>query len=147
MNYRQLGSSGVKVSEICLGTAFRGQNDDAICEKVIHRALELGCNFVDCANFYGQGRSETIVGKALQGVRDDVVLTTKVWSRMADGPNDFGTSRFSVMRELDRSLKRLQTDHIDIYLLHNIDHETPSEETLRALDDGFRQGKVSYVGS
>ena len=147
MNYRQLGSSGVKVSEICLGTAFRGQNDDAICEKVIHRALELGCNFVDCANFYGQGRSETIVGKALQGVRDDVVLTTKVWSCMGDGPNDFGTSRFSVMRELDRSLKRLQTDHIDIYLLHNIDHETPSEETLRALDDGVRQGKVTYVGS
>ena len=79
MNYKQLGISGVRVSEICLGTGFRGQKDDVICEKTIHRALDLGCNFVDCANFYGRGRSETIVGKALKGVRDDVILTTKVF--------------------------------------------------------------------
>lgn len=147
MNYKQLGTSGVKVSEICLGTAFRGQKDDAVCEKVIHRALDRGCNFLDCANFYGRGRSETIVGKALKGVRDDVVLTTKVWSRMGDGPNDAGLSRFSIMREIDRSLKRLQTDHVDVYLLHNIDRETPQEEILRAMDDVVRQGKATYVGS
>jgi aryl-alcohol dehydrogenase-like predicted oxidoreductase len=147
MNFKQLGSSGVKVSEICLGTAFRGQKDDKVCEQVIHRALDLGCNFLDCANFYGRGRSETIVGKALKGVRDDVVLTTKVWSRMGDGPNDAGLSRFSIMREIERSLKRLQTDHVDVYLLHNIDRETSSEEILRAMDDVVRQGKATYVGS
>ncbi len=147
MNYKRLGRSGVKVSEICLGTAFRGQKDDLVCEKVIHRALELGCNFLDCANYYGQGRSETIVGKALKGVRDDVVLTSKVWSPMGEGPNDRGTSRFSIVREVDRSLKRLQTDHIDIYLLHNIDADVPTDETLRAMDDVVRQGKATYIGS
>ena len=135
------------MSEICLGTAFRGQKDDAVCERTIQRALDLGCNFLDCANYYGRGRSETIVGKALKGVRDDVVLTSKVWSRMGDGPNGAGLSRFSIMREIDRSLKRLQTDHVDIYLLHNIDRETPSEEILRAMDDVVRQGKATYVGS
>ena len=147
MEYRQLGKSGVKVSEICLGTAFRGQKDDVVCEQVIHRALDLGCNFLDCANFYGRGRSETIVGNALAGKHDDVVLTTKVWSRIGKGPNDAGLSRFHIMREAERSLKRLQTDHIDVYLLHNIDDETPSEEVLRAMDDLVRQGKVTYVGS
>ena len=147
MECKQLGKSGVKVSEICLGTAFRGQKDDKVCEKVIHRALDLGCNFLDCANFYGRGRSETIVGNALKGVRDDVVLTTKVWSRMGDGPNDAGLSRFSIVREIDRSLKRLQTDHADVYLLHNVDVDTPSDEILRAMDDVVRQGKATYVGS
>jgi aryl-alcohol dehydrogenase-like predicted oxidoreductase len=147
MKYKQLGKSGVKVSEICLGTAFRGQKDDAVCEQVIHRALELGCNFLDCANFYGRGRSETIVGKALKGVRDDVVLTSKVWSRMGDGPNDAGLSRFSILREIERSLKRLQTDHVDVYLLHSVDTDTPSDEILRAMDDVVRQGKATYVGS
>ncbi|MBS14605.1 MAG: hypothetical protein CME19_23830 [Gemmatimonadetes bacterium] len=147
MNYKQLGISGVRVSEICLGTGFRGQKDDVICEKTIHRALDLGCNFVDCANFYGRGRSETIVGKALKGVRDDVILTTKVFSPMGEGPNDSGLSRFSIMREIERSLKRLQTDHVDIYLQHNIDVDTPSEEILRAMDDVVQQGKATYVGS
>ncbi|MEE2752345.1 MAG: aldo/keto reductase [Candidatus Latescibacterota bacterium] len=147
MEYRQLGKSGVKVSEICLGTAFRGQKDDKICEQTIHRALELGCNFLDCANFYGRGRSETIVGKALKDVREDVVLTSKVWSRMGDGPNDSGLSRFSIMREIERSLERLQTDHVDVYLLHNIDSDTPTDEILQAMDDAVRQGKATYVGS
>jgi aryl-alcohol dehydrogenase-like predicted oxidoreductase len=141
MEYRQLGKSSVKVSEICLGTAFRGQKDDKVCEQTIHRALELGCNFLDCANFYGRGRSETIVGNALKGVRDDVVLTSKVWSKMGDGPNDAGLSRFSIMREIDRSLTRLKTDHVDVYLLHNIDSDTSSYEILRAMDDVVRQGQ------
>ena len=147
MNYRQLGKAGVKVSEICLGTGFRGKQDDEICERVIHTALDLGCNFIDCANFYGPGRSEMIVGKALKGRRDDVVLTTKVNAPIGDGPNDEGLSRFHIVREIDRSLKRLQMDHVDVYLMHSIDPDTPSDEILRAMDDVVRQGKATYVGS
>jgi aryl-alcohol dehydrogenase-like predicted oxidoreductase len=146
MDYRQLGRAGVKVSQICLGTGFRQQPDDKVCERIIHTALDLGCNFIDCANFYGRGRSETIVGKALKGRRDDVVLTTKVQSRIGEGPNDEGLSRFHIMREIDRSLKRLQMDHVDVYLLHNADADTPQEEILRAMNDVVRQGKATYVG-
>ena len=146
MEYRKLGQAGVKVSRICLGTAFRGQPDDAVCLATIERALDLGCNFVDCANYYGRGRSETIVGKALKGRRDDIVLTTKVWSKMGSGVNDSGSSRFHIMREVERSLQRLQTDHIDVYLLHAFDAETPLEETLGAMDDLVHQGKVRYTG-
>lgn len=147
MNYRQLGKSGVKVSPICLGTGFREQSDDKICERIIHTALDQGCNFIDCANFYGRGRSETIVGKALKGRRDDVVLTTKVQSPIGEGPNDEGLSRYHIMREIDRSLERLQMDHVDVYLLHNADADTPSDEILRAMDDVVRQGKAIYVGA
>ena len=147
MDYRQLGRAGVKVSEVCLGTGFREQSDDKICERIIQTALDLGCNFIDCANFYGRGRSETIVGKALKGRRDDVVLTSKVRSRIGEGPNDEGLSRFHIMREIDRSLKRLQMDHVDVYLLHYVDADTPQEEILRAVDDVVRQGKATYVGS
>ena len=147
MEYTQLGRAGVKVSRVCLGTAFRGQADEQVCIRVIDRALDLGCNFVDCANFYGQGRSETIVGKALKSKRDDVVLTTKVWSTMGPGPNDRGLSRFHILREIDRSLDRLQTDHVDLYLLHAFDSDTPLEETLRAMDDVVSQGKARYVGA
>ena len=146
MEYRRLGQAGVKVSRICLGTAFRGQPDDAVCIETIERALDLGCNFVDCANYYGRGRSETIVGKALKGKRDDIVLTTKVWSEMGPGVNDSGLSRFHIMREVERSLERLQTDHIDVYLLHSFDAETPLDETLRAMGDLVHQGKVRYTG-
>ena len=141
-----MGKAGVNVSRICLGTAFRGQDDDKTCIRVIDRALGLGCNFIDCANYYGLGRSETIVGKALKGRRDDVVLTTKVWSPIGKGPNDRGLSRFHIMREIERSLRRLQTDHVDVYLLHAFDHDTPLEETLGAMDDLVHQGKVRYVG-
>ena len=147
MDYRQLGKAGVKVSEICLGTGFREQPDDRICERVIHTALDLGCNFIDCANFYGRGRSETIVGKALKGRRDDVVLTSKVRSRIGDGPNDAGLSRYHIMREIDQSLQRLQMDHVDVYLLHGMEPDTPQDEILRAQDDVVRQGKAIYVGS
>ncbi|MFH1567907.1 MAG: aldo/keto reductase [Gemmatimonadota bacterium] len=147
MDYVNLGRAGVKVSRICLGTAFRGQADDKTCVRIIDRALDLGCNFIDSANFYGQGRSETIVGKALKQKRDDAVLTTKVWSPMGQGPNDRGLSRFHIMRELERSLKRLQTSHVDLYLLHAFDGDTPLDETLRAMDDLVAQGKVRYVGA
>jgi len=113
---------------------------------VIERALDLGCNFVDCANYYGLGRSERIVGKALAGKRDSVVLTSKVQSRIGDGPNDSGLSRYHIMREAELSLQRLQTDHIDVYLVHHLDPETPLDETLQTLDDLVRSGKVRYIG-
>ena len=147
MDYVRLGGTGVRVSRLCLGTAFRGPQDEGVCARVIDRALDLGCNFIDCANFYGQGRSEQIVGQALKGKRDDVVLTTKVWSTMGPGPNDRGLSRFHILREIDRSLERLQTDHVDLYLLHAFDADTPLAETLQAMDDVVSQGKARYVGA
>ena len=145
MEYRNLGKTGVKVSSICLGTAFRGQDDEKICIQVIDRAIDLGCNFIDTA-LYGQGRSETIVGKALKDKREDIVLCTKVFALLGNSPNHSGLSRLNLMRAVEDSLKRLQTDHIDLYLLHRFDPETPLEETLRALDDMVRQGKVRYIG-
>ena len=145
MEYCNLGKWGVKVSRICLGTAFRGQDDEGVCVRVIDRAIDLGCNFIDTA-LYGHGRSETIVGKALKGKRDEVVLTTKVISSIGKSPNHSGLSRLNIIRAAEDSLKRLQTDHIDLYLLHAFDARTPLEETLRALDDLAHQGKVRYIG-
>lgn len=147
MEYVQLGRLGVRVSRICLGTAFRGQRDDAVAARVIERAVDLGCNFIDCANYYGRGRSETVLGKAIGGQRDDLFLTSKVWSRMGPGPNDAGSSRYHITREVERSLRRLGTDRIDLYLLHNWDPDSPLDESLRAMDDLVRQGKVLYVGA
>ena len=153
MDYVKLGKSGVKVSRICLGTAFRANLfkedfDEATCIRTIERALDLGINFIDTANFYSYGRSEEIVGRAIKHVRDDVVLASKVTSQVKanPGPNDLGSSRFHIKREVERSLKRLQTDRIDIYWLHSMDESTPIDETLRALDDLVRQGKVGYIG-
>ena len=147
MEYRRLGRAGVKVSRICLGTAFRSGQEEKVCTRVIERAVDLGCNFIDCANNYGRGRSEKILGKAIKGKRDDLVLTTKVWTPTGKGPNDCGLSRFHIMREVERSLERMQIDHVDIYYLHNVDPETPLEETLRSMEDLVRQGKVRYVGA
>ncbi len=147
MEYVQLGRLGVRVSRICLGTAFRGQRDDGVAMRVIDRAIDLGCNFIDCANFYGRGRSETVLGRAIRDKRDDLFLTTKVWSRMGPGPNDAGSSRYHIAREVERSLGRLGTDRIDLYLLHSWDPDSPLDETLRAMDDLVRQGKVLYVGA
>ncbi|MDP6982596.1 MAG: aldo/keto reductase, partial [Candidatus Latescibacteria bacterium] len=114
MDYVPLGNSGVKVSRVCLGTAFRGQADDDVAVQTIETSIELGCNFIDCANFYGRGRSERILARAIRGKRDDLFLTTKVWSKIGDGPNDLGLSRYHIMREVERSLTRLGTDHIDL---------------------------------
>ena len=146
MEYRNLGRAGVKVSPICLGAAFRGQEDEAVCIRTVERALDLGCNFIDTANAYQNGRSEQVLGKALKGKRDDVFLTSKVSSPIGPGPNDQGHSRYHMMREVERSLKRLQTDHLDLYLLHHFDSTIPIDETLRTLDDLVRQGKVRYIG-
>lgn len=145
MEYRKLGHTGITVSSLCLGTAFRAQDDEGICIRVIDRAHDLGCNFIDTA-LYGAGRSEEIVGKALKGKRDEFFLCTKVANSLGTGPNRQGLSRLNLMRAVETSLKRLQTDRIDLYLLHSFDPHTPLEETLRALDDMVHQGKVHYIG-
>ena len=146
MDYRRFGSTGVKVSPICLGSAFRGRPADDVCKATIKQAIDLGVNFIDVANIYQEGHSERLVGEVLKGRRDQFVLTTKVGSSMGTGPNDIGLSRVHILREVEHSLRRLQTDHIDIYLVHQPDPTTPHEETLRALDDLVHQGKVRYLG-
>lgn len=145
MEYRRLGKTGVKVSSICLGTAFRAQDDEATCIRVIDRAIDLGCDFIDTA-LYGAGRSEEIVGRAIKDKRDEVFLCTKVSSSLGKGTNRKGLSRLNLMRAVEDSLQRLQTEHIDLYLLHSFDPQTPLEETLRGLDDMVHQGKVRYIG-
>ena len=153
MDYVKLGRSGLKVSRLCLGTAFRGywngHTDAETATETIRKAVEGGINFIDCANYYFQGRCEELLGRAVRdmGTRDDLVITTKVWSQIGEGVNDRGLSRFHIMREVERSLERMQLDYIDIYLLHNFDPDTPLDETLRAFDDLVRQGKVRYVGA
>ena len=150
MEYRKLGRTGLKVSPLCLGAMMfgqRGNADHADSIRIIHRALDAGINVVDTANVYSSGESEEIVGKALRGRRDEVVLATKVHGEMGSGPNDQGNSRVHILREVEHSLRRLQTDYIDLYQIHRPDPETPIEETLRALDDLVRSGKVRYIGS
>ncbi len=147
MNYRKLGKAGVKVSPLCLGVGIRREMDEGLFTRTIHHAIDLGCNFIDCANSYGEGQSEVVLGKAIKGKRDDLVITSKVWTRIGPGPNDHGLSRFHIMREVERSLRKLQTDRIDIYYLHNVDPDTELEETLRTMEDLVRQGKVRYVGA
>ena len=153
MEYVNFGSAGVKVSPVAVGMGLRGQRDEQAAARMIHEALDVGINLFDCANMYGllddrehAGTSEVILGRALKAHRDDVVITTKVNSETGPGPNDRGTSRYHVMREVEQSLRRLDTDRIDVYILHNFDRTTPMEETLRAMDDLVRQGKVRYVG-
>ncbi|HEY3081520.1 MAG TPA: aldo/keto reductase [Chloroflexota bacterium] len=153
MEYVNFGRAGVKVSRIALGLGLRGQRDEAAAERLVRRALDGGVNLFDCANVYGlgddrafAGRSEEILGRALGDRRDDVVITSKVHSPVGSGPNDRGASRYHVMREVERSLRRLGTDRIDVYLLHGFDPDTPLEEQVRALDDLVHQGKVRYVG-
>lgn len=153
MEYVYFGNSGVKVSRMALGLGLREQHDEAQAERLIRRAFDRGINLFDCANVYGLGddrafigKSEEILGRALKGVRDDVVITSKVDQPIGTGPNDRGASRYHIMREVERSLRRLQTDRIDVYLLHVHDAGTPLEEQFRALDDLVRQGKIRYVG-
>jgi aryl-alcohol dehydrogenase-like predicted oxidoreductase len=146
MEYRHLGKAGVKVSPLCLGTMmFGGQTGAAESIRIIHQALDMGINFLDTANMYNAGQSEVVVGKAIADRRHEVVLATKGRQKMGEGPNEAGGSRLHLMRELDASLKRLKTDVIDIYYYHAPDYETPIEETLRAMDDMVRSGKVHYI--
>src|SRR3954470_19635815 len=150
MQYRTLGRTGIKVSPYALGAMMFGamanaDHDD--CIRIIHKALDAGINFVDTADRYSAGESEEIVGKALKGRRDDVVLATKVHGPMGDDPNQRGNSRRWIITEVEHSLRRLQTDHIDLYQIHRPDPETDIEETLSALSDLIHSGKVRAIGS
>ena len=150
MDYRPLGRTGVQVSKLCLGTMMFGawgntDHDDSI--RIIHRALDAGVNFVDSADVYSAGESEEIVGKALKGRRDDVVLATKFWGPMGEGANQGGVSRRWIISEVESSLRRLGTDWIDLYQMHRPDPAVDIDETLGALTDLVQQGKIRYVGS
>ncbi len=150
MEYRRLGATGLKVSPLCLGSMMFGSwgnpdHEDSV--RVIHRALDAGINFVDTANIYSDGESEEIVGTALEGRRQGVVLATKAWGAMGPGPNQRGLSRKALTEQCEASLKRLRTDVIDLYQIHRPDPETPWEETLSTLTDLVRQGKVRYLGA
>ena len=148
MQYRPLGRSGLQVSAIGLGTnQFGGKVDQAGVNEIIAGALDLGINFIDTADVYQQGRSESTLGVALQGKWDKVVLATKAFFATADGPNDKGASRYHLVNAVEASLRRLQSDHIDLYQMHRWDSATPIEETLRTLDDLVRSGKVRYIGA
>jgi aryl-alcohol dehydrogenase-like predicted oxidoreductase len=147
MEYRRLGQAGVKVSPICLGAGVRGHLDEERFIRTIEHAIDLGCNFIDCANNYGHGQSEILLGQAIKGKRDNLVITSKVFTRTGPGPNDQGLSRSHIMHQVNSSLKKLQTDWIDIYYMHRPDPDTGIEETLRTLEDLVRQGKVRYVGA
>jgi aryl-alcohol dehydrogenase-like predicted oxidoreductase len=151
METRTLGTTGVKVSPLCLGAMMFGawgntDHDESV--RIIHRALDAGINFIDTADVYSRGESEEIVGKALaDGRRDNVILATKVHGRMGDDPNEFGNSRRWIVREVDNSLRRLRTDWIDLYQIHRPEADTDIDETLGALTDLVRAGKVRYIGS
>jgi aryl-alcohol dehydrogenase-like predicted oxidoreductase len=150
MRYRSLGTTGVKVSPLCLGTMMFGRmgnrdHDDSI--RIIHRALDAGINFVDTADVYSAGESEEILGKALSGRREDVVLATKLHAQMGDDPNHRGNSRRWIVREVENSLRRLGTDHIDLYQVHRPEPGTDIDDTLSALSDLVHEGKVRYLGS
>ena len=161
MEYRQLGRSGLKVSTLCLGTMTFGEPDEssfmhgvasdaATARAILERALAAGVNFIDTADVYGQdGLSERVIGEwiADTGRRDELVLATKFRFRMAPGPNGTGASRRRIVEAVEASLRRLQTDRIDLYQIHMQDLDTPEEETLRALDDLVRAGKVLYIGA
>ncbi|MGZ4322797.1 MAG: aldo/keto reductase [Solirubrobacteraceae bacterium] len=150
MEDRTLGRTGVQVSELCLGTMMFGawgntDHEDSI--RIIHRALDAGINFVDTADVYSAGESEEIVGKALRGRRDDVVLATKFYMPMGEDPNQRGASRRWIITEVENSLRRLGTDWIDLYQMHRPDQDTDIDETLGALTDLVQQGKIRYIGS
>ncbi|MFD8283777.1 aldo/keto reductase [Streptomyces malaysiensis] len=150
MKTRELGRTGIRVSPYCLGTMVfnqMGNPDHDDCVRIIHRALDSGINFIDTADVYGHGESEEIVGKALKGRRDDIVLATKVNGRMGEDPNRGGSSRRWIVTEVEQSLRRLGTDHIDLYQVHHPDPHTDIEETLSALTDLVRSGKVRAIGS
>jgi aryl-alcohol dehydrogenase-like predicted oxidoreductase len=146
MEYRNLGRSGLKVSYLCLGGNNWGgatPEEDAI--RIIHRALDAGINFLDTAITYTGGRSEEVIGKALRGRRDGVLIATKGHGAIGQGPNDRGNSRHYILRAVEISLRRLETDYIDLYYMHSPDPNTPIEETLRTLNDLVTQGKIRYL--
>ncbi len=147
MDYRRMGETGLLVSELCLGCmTFGREADETTSRELVDRFLEAGGNFLDTANVYSDGVSEEITGRAIKGVRDDLVLATKVRFPMGEGPNDAGLSRKHILQSCEKSLRRLGTDYIDLYQVHCWDELTPLEETLAALTDLVREGKVRYIG-
>jgi aryl-alcohol dehydrogenase-like predicted oxidoreductase len=153
MEYKRLGETGLKVSELCLGCmTFGRETDEATASKILDKFIDDGGNFLDTANVYAAGASEEILGRILGERRSSLIVATKVrfnaniFMGKPVGPNEIGLSRGHIMAEVERSLKRLQTDYIDLYQVHSWDFETPIEETMRALDDLVRQGKVRYIG-
>ncbi len=155
MEYRKLGRTGLKVSPLCLGTMnFGPQTSEADSFRLMDQALELGINFFDTANRYGgkeyEGLTEQIIGRWLAqggGRRERIVLATKLYGAMGPGPNDRGLSAYHIRRACEESLRRLQTDHIDLYQMHHVDRSTPWEEIWQAMEQLVREGKVLYVGS
>ena len=157
MEYIRLGSTGMKVSRICLGCMSYGVAhgrwqwvlNEEQSRPYIQRSLEMGINFFDTANVYANGTSEEILGRALKDFakRDEVIIATKVRGRMHDGSNGEGLSRKAILSEIDNSLRRLGTDYVDLYQIHRWDYETPIEETMEALNDVVRAGKVRYIGA
>jgi aryl-alcohol dehydrogenase-like predicted oxidoreductase len=151
MKYRSLGRSGLIVSEVALGTMQFGKNnlgnlDQEATTRMVKLSLDRGINFIDTADVYTRGESESLLGNALKGVREEIVLATKVRMPMSDNLNRSGATRVNIMRGIESSLNRLQTDHVDLYQVHSWDSSTPLEETLRTFDDLVRQGKVRYIG-
>ena len=149
MEHRRLGGTGLKVSPICLGAMMFGKwgnTDHDECVRIIHAAIDGGVDFIDTSNNYSDGESEEIVGKALAKRRHEVVLATKVWAPVGPGANDRGLSRRAILAQVENSLRRLKTDWIDLYQIHRPDPTTPWDETLSALTDLVRQGKVRYLG-
>ncbi|SMQ77515.1 Predicted oxidoreductase [Bacillus sp. OV166] len=158
MEYTKLGNTGMDVSRLCLGCMSFGEvqpgghqwvlNEES-SRPIIKKALDYGINFFDTANIYAGGTSEEIVGRALKDYanRDEIVLATKVWGRMHQGPNGSGLSRKAILSEIDKSLKRLGTDYVDLYIIHRWDYNTPIEETMEALHDVVKSGKARYIGA
>ncbi len=148
MEYRNLGKAGVKVSAIGIGcNQFGGKVNQEGTKTIVNRALELGINFFDTADVYSRGVSEEFLGAALEGQRERVVIATKGRYKMGDGPNDQGASRYHIMNAVEASLRRLRTDHIDLYQIHEWDEAVSIHEMMRALDDLVRAGKVRYIGA
>ena len=148
MKYKFLGNTGVKVSSLCFGTmSFGGIADENMSKTMFKMCREAGINFFDCADVYEKGKSEEILGKLIADCRDEVFITSKVYFSTGDDANAMGASRYHMVRGLEGSLKRLKTDYIDLYFIHRFDERTPLEETLRALNDFVRQGKVLYIGA
>lgn len=147
MKYRSLGSSGLKVSAIGLGTNnFGWRTDEVGSASIINQAIDLGINFIDTANIYGRGRSEEFIGKAIKEKRSQVIIATKFGYTTGDNPNEKGGSRYHILNAIDASLRRLQTDYVDLYQIHVADPTTPIEETLNALNNLVQTGKVRYIG-
>jgi aryl-alcohol dehydrogenase-like predicted oxidoreductase len=147
MKFTTLGRTGVTVSRLCFGTmSFGGDADEATSGRMFRRCLEAGVNFYDCANVYNGGRAERILGRLIRGLRDELVLTTKVGFGVRDGDNQTGLSRRHILLQVEASLKRLGTTWLDVYFCHRFDPKTPVDETLRAMEDLVKQGKVRYLG-